>query len=64
MKEEKRDIWSSHSFWMALCCLIPLAGIVLLSLLGVLGTWGFYALILLCPLLHFIFMRKMNSREK
>lgn len=64
MKEEKRDIWSSHSFWMALCCLIPLAGIVLLSLLGVLGTWGFYALILLCPLLHFIFMRKMISRGR
>jgi Flp pilus assembly protein TadB len=61
MKEE-RDILNSHSFWMALCCAIPLLGIVLLSLLGILGSWGLFALILLCPLLHFIFMSRMASR--
>jgi hypothetical protein len=38
-------------------------GIVLLSLLGVLGSWGFYALILLCPLLHLFFMRRMASKD-
>jgi hypothetical protein len=66
MEEERRDIWSSHSLWMLLCCAIPLGGIVLFSLLGVLGSWGFYGLILLCPLLHFFFMRRMamtNSRK-
>jgi hypothetical protein len=48
---------------MILCCAIPLVGIVLLCFFGVLGTWGLYALILLCPLLHFIFMRIMAYKE-
>jgi hypothetical protein len=59
MEEERRDIWSNRSLWMLLCCAIPLGGIVLFSLLGILGSWGFYALILLCPLLHFFCMRRM-----
>ena len=63
MTEGNRTIWSSHFFWMVLCCLIPLAGITLLSFLGVIGPWGLYGLILLCPLLHFIFMRRMVSRD-
>lgn len=64
MEDEKRDIWGSHSFWMLLlCCALPLGGIVLLSFLGILGTWGLYALILLCPLLHFVFMRRMASKN-
>lgn len=63
MKEEKRNTWGSHSFWMILCCAIPLVGIIILSLLGILGSWGFYALILLCPLLHLFFMRRMGSKD-
>ncbi len=47
MKEGQENIWDSHSFWMILCCAIPLVGIIILSLLGILGSWGFYALILL-----------------
>lgn len=63
MEDEKQHIWSNHSFWMLLCCAIPLGGIVLLSFLGILGTWGLYALILLCPLLHFVFMRRIASKN-
>ncbi len=63
MKEERGDLLGSYSFWMALCCLIPLLGIIILSIFGVLGTWGFYALILLCPILHFIFMKIIVSRN-
>jgi hypothetical protein len=63
MEDGKREIWGSYSFWMLLCCAIPLGGIVLLSFLGILGTWGLYALILLCPLLHFVFMRRMASKN-
>jgi hypothetical protein len=63
MAEGKRAIWSNHFLWMTLCCAIPLVGIVLLSFFGVLGTWGLYALILLCPLLHFVFMRIMAYKE-
>jgi len=63
MKEERKDVWSSHIFWMILCCAIPLGAIVSLSFLGILGSWGFYALILLCPLLHFLLMKRMASRN-
>jgi Flp pilus assembly protein TadB len=63
MKEEKENTWRSHSFWMVLCCAIPLVGIIVLSLVGILGSWGFYALILLCPLLHLFFMRRMVSKD-
>jgi hypothetical protein len=38
-------------------------GIVLLSLWGILGSWGYYGLILLCPLLHLFFMRRMASKD-
>jgi hypothetical protein len=63
MEEERQDIWSSHTFWLFLCCAIPLGGIALLSFFGILGSWGLYALILLCPLLHFVFMRRMASKD-
>jgi hypothetical protein len=63
MEDERQDFWSSHTFWMFLCCAIPLGGIALLSFLGVLGAWGLYALILLCPLLHFVFMRRLASKN-
>jgi uncharacterized membrane protein YhaH (DUF805 family) len=63
MNEGKQNLWGSHSFWMILCCLIPIVAIGVLSSLGILGTWGLYLLILLCPLLHFIFMRWMVNRD-
>jgi hypothetical protein len=39
----------------------PLVAISLLSYMGVLGPWGFYALILLCPLLHVLMMLKQHE---
>ena len=47
----------NHSFAMILCCAIPFILFLVLSLTGSLGSWGFYSLILLCPLLHVILMR-------
>jgi hypothetical protein len=64
MTEDRKNIWNSHSLWMVLCCGIPLVAIVILSSFGVLGEWGLYALILLCPLLHFLFMRRMASKNQ
>lgn len=52
---------------MVLCCGIPLVGILILSSLGVLGSWGYYALLLICPLGHVLMMRGMlasHSAEK
>ncbi len=65
MAEEKKPNQSTgkHLMTMVLCCAIPIVGIVVLSSLGILGSWGYYLLILLCPLLHFFFMWKMGSRH-
>ena len=61
-REENGGIWSRHTFLMFLSCAIPLGLIALFSFLHVVGPWGFYALILLCPLLHFFLMRQTASR--
>ncbi|MBW1773922.1 MAG: DUF2933 domain-containing protein [Deltaproteobacteria bacterium] len=42
---------------MILCCAIPLGLIMILSVSGRLGSWGYYAMILLCPLMHVFMMR-------
>ena len=51
---------------MIICCGIPIVGVMALSSLGLLGSWGYYALILLCPLGPIFMMRGMmhsNSKE-
>lgn len=45
-------------FWIMLaCCLLPVAAIVAVSVFNVpAGTLGLYALLLLCPIGHFLLM--------
>ena len=57
-------IKKNHALAMILCCGIPIVGILALSSLGLLGSWGYYALILLCPLGHIFMMRGMHSNSK
>jgi hypothetical protein len=54
-------IKKNHALAMVLCCGIPIVGILALSSLGVLGSWGYYALIMICPLGHVLMMRGMHS---
>ena len=54
-------IKQNHFLAMILCCAIPVIGILALSYLGVLGSWGYYVLILLCPIGHIFLMRGMHS---
>lgn len=54
-------IRKDHSLAMILCCAVPLGLIVLLSVTGHLGSWGYYALFLLCPLMHVFMMRGHGS---
>ncbi len=54
----------NHALAMILCCGIPIVGILTLSSLGLLGSWGYYALFLVCPLGHFFIMRVMHSNSK
>jgi hypothetical protein len=51
----------NHFLAMLLCCAVPLTVIAGLSWLGLLGSWGYYALILLCPLMHIVMMRGMHK---
>ncbi len=53
-----------HGLIMALCCLIPLAAIFLVSVLGIpLSSLATVALVLLCPLLHILMMRGMGGHS-
>ena len=55
---------NNHALMMIICCGIPIVGIMALSSLGILGSWGYYALILICPLSHILMMRGMHSNSK
>ena len=57
-------IKKNHVLAMILCCGIPIVGILALSSLGILGSWGYYALLLICPLGHLLMMRGMHSNSK
>lgn len=57
-------IKKNHALAMILCCAIPIVGILALSAWGILGSWGYYALILICPIGHLWMMRGMHSDSK
>ena len=46
---------------MVICCAIPLGTILALSYFGVLGSWGYYGIMLLCPILHLAICRMGHS---
>jgi len=54
-------IKQNHIMAMVLCCAIPIIGILALSAFGVLGSWAYFLVILLCPLGHIFMMRGMHS---
>lgn len=54
-------IKQNHFLAMVLCCAIPIVGILALSAAGVLGSWAYFLMILLCPLGHIFMMRGMHS---
>ena len=51
----------NHFLAMVLCCAIPIVGILALSASGVLGSWAYFLVFLLCPLGHIFMMRGMHS---
>ena len=57
-------IKKNHALAMILCCGIPIVGIMALSFLGILGSWGYYALLLVCPVGHLLMMRGMHSNSE
>ena len=57
-------IKQNHFLAMVLCCAIPIVGILVLSAFGVLGSWAYLLMILICPLGHIFMMRGMHSNSK
>ncbi len=49
MKSLLLKIRGNHMLAMVLCCALPLGLIVMVSATGILGSWGYYALMLLLP---------------
>lgn len=54
-------IKQNHFLVMVLCCAIPIIGILALSASGVLGSWAYFLVFMLCPLGHIFMMRGMHS---
>jgi len=56
-------IRNNHSLLMILCCALPIVAVLSFSYLGILGSWGYYALFLLCPLSHILMHRKGHAEQ-
>jgi hypothetical protein len=54
-------IKQNHLLAMVLCCAIPIVGILALFASGVLASWAYFLVILLCPIGHIFMMRGMHS---
>ena len=55
-----RSAFISHTFAIIIACALPMASFAGLSYLGILESWGFYAVFLLCPLAYILMMEKMH----
>ncbi|MHB1006025.1 MAG: DUF2933 domain-containing protein [Chloroflexota bacterium] len=52
---------SKHMLLMVLCCAIPLAVLAAVNVFRIdLGNIGYFAIVLLCPLMHIFMMRGMG----
>ena len=56
-------IRNHHTLLMVFCCAFPILAVLSLSYLGVLGSWGYYVLFLICPLAHILMFRKGHARQ-
>lgn len=54
-----RNLFKNHFVAMALVCAVPMVIIAWLSFSGIIGSWGLYALLLICPLGHVLMMGGM-----
>jgi hypothetical protein len=56
-------IRKNPSLIMILCCALPIIVVLSLSYLKVLGSWGYYALFLLCPLAHILMFKNSHTKQ-
>ena len=62
MKNLFDKIKQNHSLMMILCCAIPLVIAGILFYLGF-KTYAIFAVMLLCPVLHYFMMRDMHKEH-
>jgi hypothetical protein len=55
-----RNVFNNRTFAMIIAYALPMASFAGLSYLGVLGSWGFYVLFLLCPLVYILMMETLH----
>ncbi|MCJ7594625.1 MAG: DUF2933 domain-containing protein [Desulfobacterales bacterium] len=60
-KDALKGLLRNHSLAMVLCCALPITLVVIMAFTGYLGSWGWVALFLLCPIMHLIMMRGHHS---
>jgi hypothetical protein len=56
-------IRKNPSLLMILCCALPIIVVLSLSYLKVLGSWGYYAIFLLCPLDHVLMFKNSHAKQ-
>ena len=56
-------IRNNHTLLMILCCALPIVAVLSLSYWGVLGSWGYYALFLLCPMGHILMFKNSHAKQ-
>jgi len=52
-----------HSLAMILCCALPVLLFGAMAFTGYLGSWGWAALFLFCPVMHLFMMRGHHSSQ-
>ena len=63
--KEKPAIRKFSGIFMVICCVLPIAAIIILPRMGVaLSDGAWVAIVMLCPVSHFIMMRFMHGRSK
>lgn len=62
IKEIYERIKHNHLLMMIICCMIPLVIAGILFYLG-LRTYAIFAVMLLCPILHYFIMRNMHKNH-
>ncbi|GEM_PF-116213 len=65
MNEVSRRLKGNHALLMVICCVVPMALLAAVLLFNIpLGTVGFFAIMLACPLMHIFMMRGMGHGDQ
>ena len=59
-----RNVFKNHTFAMIIAYAFPIASFAGLSYIGILESWGFYVLFLLCPLVYILMMETLHPRPQ